>query len=49
MKRLTDQHFDRRIAALKARLKQTSIRHANLLDHLRLDHLRPDYPRRWTR
>ena len=43
MKPLTDQQFDRRIAALKTRLEQTAIRHANLLDHLR-----PDFPRRWT-
>jgi len=43
MKRLTDQQFDRRLAALKTRLEQTAIRHANLLDHLR-----PEFPRRWT-
>ena len=43
MKKLTDQQFDRRILEVKNRLEQTSIRHANLLDHFR-----PDSPRRWT-
>ena len=43
MKPLTDQQFDRRVTALKTRLQQTAIRHANLLDHLR-----PDFPWRWT-
>ena len=35
--------FDDRIDRLKKRLEQTANRHANLLDHLR-----PDFPRRWT-
>jgi|GEM_PF-3216697 len=43
MKRLTDQQFDLRMTALKTRLEQTAIMHANLLDHLR-----PEFFRRWT-
>lgn len=43
MKRLTDQQFDRRVTEINKQLEQTANRHANLLDHLR-----PDFPRRWT-
>ena len=43
MRKLTDKQFDFRITEVNKRLEQTANRHANLLDHLR-----PDFPRRWT-
>ena len=35
--------FDARIDRLKNRLEQTANRHGKLIDHLR-----PEFPRRWT-
>ena len=43
MKKLSDQQFDRRVTEVNKRLEQTANRHSNLLDHLR-----PEFPRRWT-
>ena len=43
MRQLSDNQLNDRINRIHKRLEQTAIRHATLLDHLRTE-----FPRRWT-